>query len=211
MKNEGCLTKVRLGEGLNDIELKQCKSVIAEFGEVFEPLNGKPADLPKYYVKLVDGAKPFRAKYRSFGASKQRFFEDEIALWRNLNLIEPCLDSEWAAAPVITLKHSGDYRLCYDFGPLNKYTVRNANSPPHVPDFLTFVSGKRYKACFDMARGYHQIPLDESSRDLMAINAPAGLYRPTRLMFGVTNGPCFLSSSNIRIVGTNEKCCTKFH
>ena len=73
--------RVRFGTGLSETQGRQCKELVQEFKEVFEPLNTDPAKLEPFYISLTPEAKPFRARHRSFTSSKQAFFVKEISLW----------------------------------------------------------------------------------------------------------------------------------
>ena len=126
---------------LGDAEI--CRGVLESFCDVFAPLNNEPAKVRPFSFSLVKDAHPYRAAYRHFAYDKQKFFAEEIDRWISLNLIERCNNSEWAAAPVIVLKGNRQYRLCYDYGPLNKFTVKNVYPLPDVSGMIDFMSGKK--------------------------------------------------------------------
>ena len=44
-------------------------------------------------------------------------------------------------------------------------------------------------ALFDLTMGYYQVPIEEDPIPVLAFTTHVGLYEPTRLPFGVTNGP----------------------
>ena len=84
--------------------------------------------------------------------------------------------SEWAAPIIPVMKLDGSIRICGDY----KLTINRAAKPdvyplPRVEDLL------------DLAHGYQQIPLEESSKTFVIINTHKGLYRYYRLPFGVVS------------------------
>ena len=59
--------------------------------------------------------------------------------------------------------------------------------------FVTLSGGEKYTK-LDLSRAYQQILLDEDSREFVTINTHKGLYRPTRLPFGVSSASAIFQS-----------------
>ena len=53
--------------------------------------------------------------------------------------------------------------------------------------FVTLSGGGEKFSKLDLSRAYQQIVLDEDSREYVTITTHKGLYRPTRLPFGVSS------------------------
>lgn len=58
-----------------------------------------------------------------------------------------------------------------------------------INDLLTSLSGGKVFSKLDLAHAYQQIPLDEESKDLTAINTEKGLFCYNRLPFGISAAP----------------------
>jgi len=181
-------TMVTLGDKLTDDERKQIATLVAEFSDVFSPINTSPALLPPFRIELVNGAVPYCCSPRPLTAAKRDFVRLEIERLRKLNIIQPS-ESARAAPIVVALKRNGQFRLCVDYKCLNDQTVRDAHPLPRVEDLSRAVASKPYLAALDMTMGYHQAPVNADTRPLLAFTTAFGLYEYTRLPFGVTNGP----------------------
>ena len=57
---------------------------------------------------------------------------------------------------------------------------------PNPEELFVTLSGGQKCTKLDMSQAYQQILLDEESRELVTINTHQGLYRPTRLLYGVS-------------------------
>ncbi len=81
-------------------------------------------------------------------------------------------------------------RLCGDFkvtvnavAKLDRYPV------PKVEDLFTTLSQGKVFTKLDLRQAYQQIPLDEESKKYVVINTTKGLFRYTRLPYGVSSPP----------------------
>ena len=79
--------------------------------------------------------------------------------------------------------------MCIDYTQLNKHTIKDAFPIPFINELFDFLAHKSYLASFDLTMGYYQVPVEETSSPILAFTTPIGLFEPTRLPFGVTNGP----------------------
>ena len=102
----------------------------------------------------------------------------------------PVEQSEWAAPIVVVNKKDGGIRICGDF----KVSVNPVISPQVYPlptpeeMFSTLANGESYSK-LDLARAYKQMKVSECSQHLLTINTHIGLFRYSRLPFGVTTAP----------------------
>ncbi|CAH2086561.1 unnamed protein product [Euphydryas editha] len=109
--------------------------------------------------------------------------------------------SEYASPIILVRKKSGDYRLCIDFRALNKKTVKEHYPLPRIDDQLDNLTGHRYYTSLDLASGYYQIPMAESSKHLTAFVTPDGHYEFNRMPFGLVNAPSTFQRAINNILG----------
>ena len=60
---------------------------------------------------------------------------------------------------------------------------------PKIKDLFSTLSGGKSFTKLDLSQAYLQVPLDENSKKLLVINTHKGLFRYTRLPFGVASAP----------------------
>ena len=76
-------------------------------------------------------------------------------------------------------------RFCVDSRVPNKAIRRNLNNLQTVHDILLALNGAQVFSHLDMNSGYHQLELDERSRDVTTFYTHEGLKRYKRLPFGI--------------------------
>ena len=93
----------------------------------------------------------------------------------------------------------GDYKVT-----VNPVLNVDKYSLPRPEDiFATRTGGKRFSK-LDLSHAYNQLILDEDSRKSVAVNTHCGLYRYTRLPFGIASAPALLQRVMDQIL-SNEK------
>ena len=65
---------------------------------------------------------------------------------------------------------------------LDKYSIPNV-------DLFAKLSGGCFFSKIDLSQAYLQLPLDDKSKKFVVINTPKGLFRFTRLPFGISASP----------------------
>ena len=88
------------------------------------------------------------------------------------------------------LKKDGSLRICGDFKlTINQVATPDVYSLPKVEDLFATLSGGDTFTKLDLAHAYQQLLLDEHSSRLSTINTTKGLFRYSRLLFGVSAAP----------------------
>jgi hypothetical protein len=109
----------------------------------------------------------------------------------NRPIASPLVVAPKATAPFI--------RLCGDYRPINPY-IRIPQEPiPHYQQPIAKAAGWKKFIDLDMTNSFHQIPIDNTSLELLSVSPPWGLHRPLFLPEGV--GPASgILQSVVRIV-----------
>ena len=87
-------------------------------------------------------------------------------------------------------KRDGSIRVCGDFKvTINPYVNVDQYPLPKPTDLMTCLTGGKIFTKLDLTAAYQQMLLDDDSSKLVVINTHQGLYRYTRLPFGVASAP----------------------
>ena len=95
----------------------------------------------------------------------------------------------WVSPLVAIPKADGDIRICVDMRCANQAILGEHQPIPTIAGVLQDPNGSSVFSRVDLKWGFHQISLAEESRLVTTFVTHRGLYRYTRLMFGVTSAP----------------------
>ena len=76
---------------------------------------------------------------------------------------------------------------------LNSRTKKDSFPLPNLADSVTRFKGCQYFSSLDLLSGYHQIPVEQGSREFTAFSDGKDLFQYARMPFGVCNGPASFS------------------
>ena len=105
--------------------------------------------------------------------------------------LEPVDHSEWAAPIVAVLKSDkSSVRVCGDFRmtvnpvcKLNKYPI------PKIDDLFAMLDKGKTFTTLDLSQAYQQLRLSADSQKYVVINTHKGLFKYTRLPYGISSAP----------------------
>lgn len=97
--------------------------------------------------------------------------------------------SPWASLPHCVPKKTGETRMVIDYRKLNKVTKKDSFPLPNIELALSCLRGSAYFTILDLASGYHQVKMHESSIEKTAFITHSGLYEYVYMPFGLTNAP----------------------
>ena len=98
--------------------------------------------------------------------------------------------SEWAVPTVHVKKRSNQIRICADFSTGLNDALQDHHYPlPSPEEIFNKLNGGKLYSKIDLSDAHLQIEVDEKSSKLLCINTHRGLYKYTRLAFGVKVAP----------------------
>ena len=182
------VSTVRRNKGKMEALLEKYSGVFEEgLGQMntFEAtLHLKPNTTPKFH------------KSRPVPFALKEAVEVELDRLEAAGIIEKVTHSSWAAPIVPVPKGDGRLRLCGDYKVTVNPGLEVDQYPLPKPDdlFATLAGGNQFSK-IDLTNAYQQMKLDEQSRHLVTINTHKGLYRYTRLPFGVASAPAIFQKT----------------
>ena len=141
-------------------------------------------------LQVRPDARPRFFKARPVPLAIKPSIEEELDKLEASGVVKKVEYSEWAAPIVPVPKKNGQFRICGDF----KVTINQALDVDQYPlpkpeDLFASLAGGKKFSKLDLSQAYQQLPLDEESTKFVTINTHRGLYRYTRLPFGVASAP----------------------
>lgn len=142
---------------------------------------------------LVDpGVPPVIQPLRRIPLALREEVTAELQMILDMGVIEPVNASPWISNLVIAKKKSGGIRVCVDLRSVNKAVIPDKYPLPTAEELTAYFYGSTVFSKLDLRQGYLQVPLHPSSRDLTAFVTHAGVFRYTRMPFGLSSAPsCF--------------------
>ena len=167
------------------------KELVDEFKDVFPDTlpKGRP---PKrdivHEIRTEEGAKPpSRPPYR-LGPAEQDEMEEQVKDLLAQGFIRPSA-SPYGAPILFVPKKDGRWRMCIDYRALNKQTIKDQFPLPRIDSLLERLGQATVFTKLDLASGYHQIAMEETSVQKTAFRTNFGHFEFLVMPFGLCNAP----------------------
>lgn len=165
------------------------ESIRSKFPEVFPPGLGRCTVAQASFTTKQNTAPTF-CKARPVAYALLPKVTAEIERLVEQSVLEPTIRSRYAAPTVIVQNRDGSIRLCADYSTGLNSTIEDEGYPlPTADDIFATLNGGKYFSQLDLAEAYLQIPVEESSQELLTINTVKRLFKFKRLPFGVKTAP----------------------
>lgn len=127
--------------------------------------------------------KSYRIPERMLGVLKQ-----ELDTMLSMGIIEPSA-SEWCSPVVLVPKKDGTVRFCIDFRQVNALTKTDPYPMPRIDELVERLGKAKYITTVDLCKGYWQVAMAQSAKELTAFRTPYGLYHFRVMPFGLQGAP----------------------
>ena len=147
-------------------------------------------------LQMKEGATPKFCKARPVPYSLLDAVNEEYDRLERQGIVEKIEFSEWATPMVHIPKSDGTTRSCGDYA----VTVNPQLYVPHYPiplpeEVFHKLRGGQLFTKLDLKNAYQQLLIDEDSLPYVTINTHRGLYRYTRLPFGIASSPALFQKT----------------
>lgn len=155
-------------------------------------------------IKIKDHEPVYTRNYRTPHAQKQEIDKQVQKLLEN-DLIENSSSNYNSPIILVPKKSTGaekKWRMCIDYRKLNQKIIADRYPLPRIDDILDNLGRAKYFSIIDLFSGFHQVPLNETSRDFTTFSTEKGSFRWKVLPFGLNISPnSFSRMMNIAFSG----------
>ena len=185
------LCKIQLDwRQIHRVQAASLQSVLARYPGVFQDGLGTLRGF-KAKIYVDPSATPRFHPACSVPYALRDRVDKELQRLQEEGTLEPVEFAEWGAPIVAVLKRDGNsIRICGDFSiTVNPVSKLDRYPIPRVEDLFARLNKGKYFSKLDLSQAYQQVPLDEDSKQYVVINTQRGLFRYTRLPFGISSAP----------------------
>lgn len=150
--------KFNINTELSITEAEAIKSIIQD--DYVNKIGNKRIRTFSMEIKLIDG-KPMHSSPRRLSYGEKQEVQKTIDKLIDEGIIQP--SNSPYASPIVLVRKNGKLRMCVDYRPVNKMTVRDNFPLPLIEDCLEYFSGKKYFSTLDLKNGFHQVPMHKDS------------------------------------------------
>ena len=183
-----------------DQQLSELDSFLIEYADIFKRELGLLRDI-EATVTVQQSAAPRFHKYQPVPFALKEKVEEALQSQVAEGELIPVEQSEWAAPIVVVHKKDGGIRICGDFKVSINPVIDSHIYPLPTPEemFSTLANGESYTK-LDLARAYKQMAVKKECQHLLTINMHLGLFRYTRLPFGISTAPALWQQAMTQVL-----------
>ncbi|XP_048481336.1 uncharacterized protein K02A2.6-like [Plutella xylostella] len=160
-------------------------------------------------LRLKENSEPKFFKARSVPFAIKDKVDQELERLTDLGILVPTNYSDYATPIVPVLKDNGKVRIAGDYSlTLNKDMYIDKYPMPRIEEVFAKVGGGESYTKIDLSNAYNQFEIEEDSQSLTTINTPRGLFKYTRLVYGLANAPAiFQRTMETLLAGVEGVSC----
>lgn len=181
-------------DDLNSEEKEHVEKIIATHTESFHlPEDSLPCtDAAQHYIPTTDNV-PIHVKQYRYPPVHREEINRQVKDLLQKDIIQASKSPYNSPLWIVPKKEDSQglkrWRLVIDYRALNEKTIGDAYPLPNIEEILEQLGGAKYFTIFDLAQGFHQIPMTSEDAHKTAFSTPYGHYQFQRMPFGLKNAP----------------------
>lgn len=181
-------------EHLNKEESEHTIKLISKHSDLFQLPDEELSQTNVIEHRIITAdEQPINTKQYRFPPIHKEEINNQVKNMLQNNIIKesksPYNSPLWIVPKKADSKGNKRWRLVIDFRALNEKTLGDAYPLPNITDILDQLGSAKYFSVFDLASGFHQIPMHEADAQKTAFSTPFGHYEYKRMPFGLKNAP----------------------
>lgn len=173
--------------------------------------NGKIETMGKIKNVIIDipirtDAKPIVQPYRRIPVALEKAVDARIDELLAQGIVERVNEPSKWVSPVVAVPKGDDVRICVDMRRANDAVERENHPLPTIEDFLPHLGKAKMFSRLDVKNAFHQVEISRESREITTFITRKGLFRYTRLMFGISCAPELFQKLMEQILGGCDGC-----
>jgi hypothetical protein len=174
---------------LTESQAKELAILLCDQAAMFMAPDGQLGRTPLVKHEIHTGeAPPIKMGPRRQGPFLRKVTEELVNEMLRDGIVRPST-SPWSCPVVLSKKKDGSFRFCADYRGLNDVTRKDAYPLPNIHDCIDSLSGSKCFCTLDLASGYWQVEMEETSKPKTAFVTHQGLFEFKVMPFGLTNAP----------------------
>ncbi|KAA3466323.1 DNA/RNA polymerases superfamily protein [Gossypium australe] len=175
--------------------------VVCEYFDVFpKELTGLPPIREvEFGIDLLPGMTPISIAPYRMAPIELKELKSQLQELTDRGFARPSF-SPWGALVLFVKKKDGTMRMCIDYHPLNKVTIKNKYLLPKIDDLFDQLKGAIVFSKIDLRSGYYQLRVKDSDIRKTAFRTRYEHYEILVMPFRLTNAPAVEHAEHLRIV-----------
>ncbi|KAJ9515361.1 hypothetical protein QJQ45_006622 [Haematococcus lacustris] len=172
-------------------QVMDCTPVLKEFTSVFPedlPSGLPPARAVDHRIDLEPNKRPPVRSTYAMSTLELAELKQQITEMQEKGFIRPST-SPYGSGVLFVRKKDGTFRMCIDYRPLNRITIKNRYPLPRIDNLLDRLHGASVFSKIDLRQGYHQIRIAPEDIPKTAFRTRYGHFEFTVMPFGLCNAP----------------------
>jgi len=181
---------IKVAQNVNIVQSQEpitVKKLATDHPELFNGIGKlKNHEVELHIDKTV---KPVAQPHRRIPFHLRKKVEEELQDLLAHDIIEKVEGPTPWVSPIVTPpkpKQPDKVRICVDMRQANQAIIRERHLLPTLDDVIYDLNGSCKYSKLDLAKAYHQLSVQESSRFISTFSTHVGLFRYKRLNFGIS-------------------------